>query len=191
MYIKLMSAVFLNLKTGGGSSGASPQLKGRSLRCVFLVSYLTTCLSLLVILVSLRSQANQTFLLQTFLPWEQQVAGSWISHQSLLLHFCPIFPFLNISFHWAWVLRIPFGSAPQTCQLSENLHRWSVFMTFMVSLHWCSTDRINSSLRSVGMLVLEQAAIFWISHNLHEFLRTINALKFDFNFLTRIIWYTV
>lgn len=107
------------------------------------------------------------FLLQTFLPCEQQVPGSWISHQILLLHFSPIFPFLNISFHWAWILRILFRSAPQICQLSRNLHRWSIFMSFTLSLCWCSTDRIKncSSLRSVGVSVLEQAAIFLISRN--------------------------
>lgn len=115
-YIKLTSAVFLNLKKEGGTYRASPQLMGRSLRCAFPVSYLITCLSSLVILWS-TSEVRLISQLKTFSPWEQRVAGSWISHQSLLLHFCPIFPFLNISFHWAWILRILFRSAPQICQL--------------------------------------------------------------------------
>lgn len=67
-------------------------------------------------------------------------------------------------------------------------------MNFMVSLHWCSSDSIKncSSLRSDGMSVLEQAAVFLISHNLHELFRTTKAQKSDFSFLTctRIIQYT-
>lgn len=68
-------------------------------------------------------------------------------------------------------------------------------MSFMVSLCWCSTDSIknSSSLRSDGMSVLAQAAVFLISHNLKELLRTVNVLKSDFSFLTcaSIIWYTL
>lgn len=196
-YIKLTSAVFLNLKKGGGSSGASPQLTGRSLRCAFSVNYLPTYLSPLVILWS-PSEVRLTSQLQIFSLWGQWVAGSWISHQSLLLHLCsifPIFPFLSNSFHWAWILRMLFRSAPQICQLNKHLHRWLIFMSFMVSLCWCSADSIKncSSLRSDRMSQLEQAATFLISQNLHELLRTINILKSDFSFLTctRIIRYTL
>jgi len=192
-YIKLTSAIFLNLKKGGGSSGVSPQITGRSLRCAFQVNYLPSCHSLLVIPWS-PPEVRLTSQLQTFSPWEQWVAGSWISYQILLLYFCPIFPFLNVSFHWAWILRLLFRSTPQICHLSENLHRWSIFISFIMSLHWCITDSMkNCSLRSGGMSVLQQTAVFLISHNLHELLKTINALKSNFSFLTcaTVICYTL
>lgn len=67
-------------------------------------------------------------------------------------------------------------------------------MSFM-SRHWCSADSTKncSSLRSDGITVLEQAAVFLIFHSLCELLRTINALKSAITFLmcTRTIRYTI